>query len=579
VTIAAGLGLAFIFGLIASRFKLPPLLGYLVAGLAIGPFTPGLVADTGLAQQLSEIGVSLLMFGVGLHFSIKDLWSVRKVAIPGAVVQIAVATGLGALLAKSWGWGWGAGLVFGLCLSVASTVVLLRAMTERGQLETVDGRIAVGWLIVEDLATVVALVALPALVVHLGGEPTAGDAGGNIWLTLLFTLAKVTVFVAAMLVLGKKLIPRILGKVARTGNRELFTLGVTAVALGIAFGAAELFGVSPALGAFFAGVVISESDLSHQASAEILPLQETFTVLFFVSVGMMFDPAILVQQPVAILMTLLVVMVGKSIAAGAIVLLFRFPVATAITISASLAQIGEFSFILVSLGISLKLLPASALSILLAVAIVSIALNPAIFASLAVWNRFMTAHPRLKRLLEGRMREYEVLMDEDSRDLEGHVVMIGYGRVGATIGKALSAREIPYVVVDLDRAIVEELQKQGVPTIFGDASRPGMLRHVGLSEARLLVIATPAKSQVRAMVEAARKINPQIEICVRTHSGSDSAYFEEMGIQRVVMGELELALEMADFALKSYIVPRAEADEIIADLRDAGAAALSRKAP
>ena len=516
------------------------------------------------------------MFGVGLHFSIKDLWAVRKIAIPGAIVQITAATVLGMLLVTTWGWSWGAGLVFGLCLSVASTVVLLRAVTEIGQIETANGRIAVGWLIVEDLATVVALVALPALSVPLGGKAAAEGISENVWVTLGMTLAKVGVFVAAMLVLGKSLVPRLLGRVARTGSRELFTLGVLAVALGIAFGASELFGVSPALGAFFAGVVISESDLSHQAGAEILPLQETFTVLFFVSVGMMFDPSVLINQPIQILGVLAIVLVGKSIAAALIMLLFRFPLTAALMIAASLAQIGEFSFILIALGIQLELVPPVSMSIILAVAIISIALNPAIFSSLSIWDKFFSRHPKLRSLLEGRVREYEIHIDEDQRHLTDHAVMIGYGRVGTVIGRALDTKGIPYVVVDLDRTIIDDLNKKGVPTIFGDASRPGILRHAGLRNAKLLVIATPAKSQIRQIVNLARKVNPDIEICVRTHSVNDSVYFEEMGIQRVVMGELELALEMAEFALRASSVDADETEEIVSQLRDDGAKSLTR---
>ncbi len=348
------------------------------------------------------------------------------------------------------------------------------------------------------------------------------------------------------------------------------------MALGIAFGAAELFGVSPALGAFFAAVVISESDLSHQAGAEILPLQEVFTVLFFVSVGMMFDPRILLTQPLQILGVLAIVLIGKSIAAALIVLLFRFPLATALFIAASLAQIGEFSFILITLGIRLGLVPASALSILLAVAIISIALNPAIFASLAWWDKFLHRRPKLKTFFEKRVRSYEIHLEGHEQHMRDHVVMIGYGRVGATIGRALSMKQIPYVVVDLDRTIIEDLKSQGISTVFGDATRPGILRHSGLRTARLLIVATPAKSSIREIVGIARKLNPDIEVCVRTHSATDSVYFEEMGMQRVVMGELELALEMADFALKSYIVPRDETDGIISELRDAGAKALTR---
>jgi CPA2 family monovalent cation:H+ antiporter-2 len=387
---------------------------------------------------------------------------------------------------------------------------------------------------------------------------------------------KVSVFVAGMLILGKSLLPRLLGRVARTGSRELFTLGVVAIALGIAFGASELFGVSAALGAFFAGVVISESDLSHRAGAEILPLQETFTVLFFVSIGMMFDPGVLVEHPWHIVGAILVVTVGKSIAAGGTMLALRFPLDASLLVAAGLAQVGEFSFILVSLGIGLGIVPGEALSIILAASIASIALNPAIFKSLELWRGWMERHRRVLAIIESRAIKQELRLAEHQGHLTEHVVMVGHGRVGATIGRALAMRDIPYVVVDLDRMVVEELKRNGIPTVFGDASRPGILRHAGLESARLMIIATPAKAQAREMVEIARHLNPDIEICVRTHSAADSIFFEQLGIQRVVMGELELALEMAEFALTSYIVPREEAEQIVEELREVGPESLMK---
>src|SRR5688572_19417540 len=351
-TVAAGFGLAFVFGLIATRLRLPPILGYLIAGVAVGPFTPGYVADAGLASQLAEIGVILLMFGVGLHFSIRDLFEVRRIAIPGAVAQIAVATGLGAVISHFWGLPWGSGIVFGLSLSVASTVVLLRALEDRGILESADGRIAVGWLIVEDLVTVLALVVLPVIATSLGGHAIVADAAHavagpsrSLLQTLLITGFKLIAFGVVMMVVGRRLIPLLLKNVISTGSRELFTLAVLAIALGISVGAAYVFDVSFALGAFFAGIIVSESDFSHEAATNALPLQDAFAVLFFVSVGMLFDPSIVIERPLQILMVLAIVMIGKSLASFAIVLLFRYPLHTALTISASLAQIGEFSFI------------------------------------------------------------------------------------------------------------------------------------------------------------------------------------------------------------------------------------------
>jgi CPA2 family monovalent cation:H+ antiporter-2 len=375
-TIAVGIGLAFALGLLALRLRLPPLVGYILAGVVIGPFTPGFTGDVRLAQQLAEIGVILLMFGVGIHFSIGDLLSVKRIAVPGALVQITVATLLGLAASSLWGWSWGTGLVFGLCLSVASTVVLLRAMEARGTLDTPDGRIAVGWLIVEDLATVFVLVVLPALATALGG---ASPRGGQLLVTLVVTIAKVGAFIALMYFVGRRVVPWLLERVARLGSREMFTLAVLAVALGIAFGASALFGVSFALGAFFAGVVVNSSDRSHQAANEALPLRDAFAVLFFVAVGMLFDPSILVDEPLAVAAVVVIVMFGKSLAAFLIVRVLGYPTRTALTISASLAQIGEFSFILAALAVNLGLLPRAGQSLIVAGAIFSIGLNPVAF--------------------------------------------------------------------------------------------------------------------------------------------------------------------------------------------------------
>lgn len=400
-TIAIAFGLAFIFGYIADRIRLPPLVGYLVAGIIVGPFTPGFVADGGLAAQLAEIGVILLMFGVGLHFSPSDLLAVRKIAIPGAVGQIGLATALGVGLAWLWGWSLGAGLVLGLSLSVASTVVLLKALEERDMLNTAEGRVAVGWLIVEDLAMVLALVLLPALAEVLGGHApgaaggAAGDHGagsdGPIWLTLALTLGKVAAFSVLAIVLGPRVVPVILTNVARTGSRELFTLSVLAIALGVAYGSAVLFGVSFALGAFFAGVVLNESRFSHKAATDSMPLQDAFAVLFFVSVGMLFDPSILIRDPLAVIAVVALIVVGKSLIAFGIVILLRFPVGMGLAVSASLAQIGEFSFILVGLGLSLGLLPEEGRDLVLAGALLSITLNPAVFAGVAALRKHLQA--------------------------------------------------------------------------------------------------------------------------------------------------------------------------------------------
>jgi len=439
--IAVGFVLALAFGFAAARVRLPPLVGYLVAGIAIGPFTPGFVADSDLASELAEIGVILLMFGVGLHFSIATLLRVRRIALPGAIAQIAVATAVGGGLARWWGWDSSAGLVFGLALSVASTVVLLRALEQRNELDTENGHIAVGWLIVEDLATVLALVFLPALA-------TGGDSDARSLLTSLgMTSLKVAVFVALMLVGGRRIVPWILHQIARAGSRELFTLAVLAIALGIAYGSAHLFDVSFALGAFFAGVVLAETELSHQAAENSLPLQDAFAVMFFVSVGMLFDPSVVIERPLELLGVLFVIVVGKSLAAFAIVLAFGYPVRTALTISASLAQIGEFSFILAALGVGLGLMPPEARDLILAGALLSITFNPFAFGMIAPMTRWLDRHPRVTALLERRNRR-QAPAGPQAIGLRNHAVIVGYGRVGSVVGHALEAQGLKFAVIE-----------------------------------------------------------------------------------------------------------------------------------
>ncbi|MGN7123494.1 YbaL family putative K(+) efflux transporter [Methylorubrum thiocyanatum] len=561
--IALGLVCAFIGGMLAQQLRLPPLVGYLVAGIAIGPFTPGFVGDPALASQLAELGVILLMFGVGLHFSIGDLLAVRTIALPGAIVQIAVATAMGAGLAWGYGWGAGAGLVFGLALSVASTVVLLRALEGQGLLDTDKGRIAVGWLIVEDLAMVVALVLLPALAPSLGGE-AAGIVGHHVapdhglWVTLGLTLAKVGVFIAVMLLGGRRVVPYLLGLAARTGSRELFTLAVLASAVGIAYASSELFGVSFALGAFFAGMVLAESDLSHQAAADSLPLQDAFAVLFFVSVGMLFDPGIVLREPLSILGVVGVIVLGKSVAAIAIVLAFGHPVGTALTIAASLAQIGEFSFILAGLGISLKLLPEEGRDLILGGALLSITLNPLFFVLADRVSRWLGERPELRRRLERRAAA-PLPVRAAAPEMRGHAVIIGYGRVGSAIGKALQDWNLPFVVVERDRRRVEELRVQGVPAVFGDATAPGILDAADIASARLVVVATPDPHQARRLLAKARAANPEIDSVVRTHSDTERRRLEEDGVGLVLMAERELALGMMTYALRSLGVREGEA--------------------
>jgi CPA2 family monovalent cation:H+ antiporter-2 len=530
-TIVAGLGLAFIFGAIANRLKLPVLVGYLLAGVLVGPFTPGYVADQELAPQLAEIGVILLMFGVGLHFSLKDLMAVRKIAIPGAVVQITAATVMGLGLALLLGWSVGAGIVFGLALSVASTVVLLRALQERRLVETGRGKIAVGWLIVEDLAMVLALVLLPALSGMLGGEAQAGVAGGVAG-AFAITIGKVVAFVAFMLIVGRRVIPWILHRIAHTGSRELFRLGVLAIALGVAFGSAALFGVSFALGAFFAGMIMAESELSQQAANETLPLRDAFAVLFFVSIGMLFDPMVLLREPLAVLATLAIIVVGKSIAALIIVLAFRRPMSTALTISASLAQIGEFSFILAGLGVSLKLLPSEGRDLILAGAILSILVNPLLFAIL---DKVLPKMIAKERKAAGEPALVAAALP--------HALLVGYGRVGKLVAEGLKGKT-PLVVIEDDAERAAELKAAGFETVGGNAVLPEVLLKAGLDKATHLFVAVPSPFEAARIIEQARAANPKAEIIARAYTDADVALLKTAGASHALIGEEEIAKGM-----------------------------------
>ena len=552
-TIAAALGLALILGVVAARLKLPVLVGYLLAGIAIGPATPGFVADIELTRQLAEIGVMLLMFGVGLHFSFADLLKVRRIAVPGAMAQIAVATGLGMALTSLWGWSPGGGFVFGLALSVASTVVLIRALENRDLIDSVNGRIAVGWLVVEDLAMVLALVLLPPLAGWIDGGGAGAPSDASLVGALAMTLVKVAGFVTLMLLVGRRLLPWLLWQVAQTGSRELFTLCVVAAAVGIAYGSAALFDVSFALGAFFAGMILRESELSHRAARESLPLREAFSVLFFVSVGMLFEPRILVEEPLRVVAVIATIMIGKSVAAFLLVLAFRYPLNTALTVSASLAQIGEFSFILAGLGVSLGLLPAEGLSLILAGAIGSIALNPLLFQAIEPAQDWVRSRSALARRLENPADPLAALpLTVDPGQLTGHVVIVGYGRVGRRIGEALRARGVPFVVAEENREIVEQLREQGEHAVSGDASTPMVLAQAHVARARMLVIATPNPARVRRMIEVARMLQPGIEIVVRTHSEEEALLLERERAGKVFMGEHELARGMTSYVLERF---------------------------
>jgi len=544
-TLAIGLVLAFSLGVLAHRLKLPPLVGYLLAGIALGPFTPGFVADQSIANQLAEVGVILLMFGVGLHFSLEELLSVRGIAIPGAVAQGLVSTPLGVALGWWLGWGTGAGVLFGLALSVASTVVLLRLMQERRLLETERGKITVGWLIVQDIAMILVLVLLPGLAGLYKGLEAAPDPAA-IARAVGLMLGKFAIFVAVMLIVGKKLIPAILHYVAHTGSRELFRLAVLSIALGVAYAAAELFGVSLALGAFFAGMMLSESRLSQQAATESLPLRDAFAVLFFVSVGMLFNPGIVIAAPLALLATVLIIVLGKSIAAYAVVRLFGLPGPTALTISASLAQIGEFSFILASLGLSLGLLPAEGRDLILAGAIISIILNPFLFAAL---DFVLT---RRGKAIADRPPTEAIEEPTPTREpirrtaLTNHVVLIGHGRVGSFISGVLGETKTPVFVIEDDKNLVAELKTQGIEGIVGNAADPALIAAANLGEARCLLVAIPDAFEGGQVVQQARAINPKLLIIGRAHSEAEIEHLKKHGADLVVMGEHEIAKAMLD---------------------------------
>jgi CPA2 family monovalent cation:H+ antiporter-2 len=543
-TIAIGLVLAFSLGVLAHRFKLPPLAGYLVAGILIGPFTPGFVADQNIANQLAEVGVILLMFGVGLHFSLEDLLSVRGIAVPGALAQGLVAAPLGMVLGWWLGWAPGAGLIFGVALSVASTVVLLRLLQERRLVETERGKITVGWLIVQDIGMVLVLVLLPGLAGMFHGAATAPDAA-EIVRTITIMLGKFGIFVAVMLLVGKRLIPAILHYVAHTGSRELFRLAVLSIALGVAYAAAELFGVSLALGAFFAGMMLSESRLSQQAATESLPLRDAFAVLFFVSVGMLFNPKIVVEAPLALLATVLIILVGKSIAAYLVVRFFGQSRPTALMITACLAQIGEFSFILANLGLILGLLPEEGRDLILAGAIITILLNPLLFAALDVY-----AARREKALAEAApvAEEQATPMREPIRPTSqtGHVVLVGHGRVGSFISSVLSESKTPLFVIEDDEDAVAGLKARGIEALRGNAANPAVIPAANLNAARCLLVAIPDAFEGGQVVQQARAINPTLPIIARAHSEAEIEHLKKHGASLVVMGEHEIAKAMLD---------------------------------
>ncbi|RVN35346.1 Kef family K(+) transporter [Sinorhizobium meliloti] len=561
-TLVAGLGLAFILGTLANRLRLSPLVGYLLAGVLIGPFTPGFVADQALARQLAELGVILLMFGIGLHFSLHDLLSVRTIAVPGAFGQMALVTSLGFIVTQAIGWPIGAGLVFGLALSVASTVVVLRALQEKRQLETDGGRIAVGWLVVEDVAMILALVLLPAFADVLGGTANRAEPENSGMLTFFephtisgalgLTLAKLAAFFALMAIVGRRVIPAILHYVAHTGSRELFRLAVLAIALGVAFGAAELFGVSFALGAFFAGMILAESQLSQRAAQETLPLRDAFAVLFFVSVGMLFNPMILVEQPLLVAATFLIIVIGNAAAASAIAVMFGYSLPIAVTLGLSLAQIGEFSFILAGLGVELNLLQETGRDLVLAGAILSILINPLLFAGL---DRLM---PRLENRAPVRTEEegrIDITPKLTTTSLTDHAILVGYGRVGRLVAETLQNAGQPYLIVEERQVVADQLRAGGVDVISGNAAQPGLLEAANVNSAKWLISAIPNPFESGNFIEHARATNPKLEIIARAHSDAEVEYLKRLGANLIIMGEKEIARSISEHILSNINAP------------------------
>ncbi|NBS99625.1 MAG: sodium:proton antiporter, partial [Betaproteobacteria bacterium] len=515
--------------------------------------TPGFVGDLGLAAQLAEIGVMLLMFGVGLHFSLADLMKVKSIAIPGAMFQIIVAVGLGALAAIAWGWEIQSALVFGLCLSVASTVVLLRALEARGQLQSVNGQIAIGWLIVEDLVMVLVLVLLPGLA-------SMNQASAGLMETLAWLVIKLAAFVAVMLLIGKRLLPRLLWWIAETGSKELFRLGVIAVAIGVAFGAAKLFDVSFALGAFFAGMMLRESDLSHRAAEESLPLRDAFAVLFFVSVGMLFDPAVLWQHPLKLLIVVMIIVLGKTVAALGLVLLFRYPLSTALTVAAGLAQIGEFSFILAGLGLSLGLITKEAQDLILAGALFSIALNTALFKFIEPMRKLILERSSAARKLEHRLDDLDELPQSTDRVLlAGQVVLLGYGRVGRRIAIALREKSIAMVIIDQNKSVIESLREQGFAAVLGDGSTPEVLIQAHIAQAAMLVLAVDDPVVTQRAANLALEIQPKLSIVIRAHSEEEAEHYNQTGTGLALVPEISLADQMAEQVLLRYPLSRQSA--------------------
>ena len=539
LTLTGGLTAALGLGFATQKLKLSPIVGYMLAGILVGPFTPGYVADKEIATQFAEIGVILLMFGVGLHFHLKDLLAVRKVAIPGAVVQIAAATALGAVVTRMFGWSWTAGIVFGMAISVASTVVLTRVLADNRALHTPTGHIAIGWLIVEDLFTILVLVLLPALF-----DTGEGSSGRSVVATFAWALIKLTALIGFALVAGQRIIPWLLGYIARTGSRDLFTLAVLVLALGIAVGSAQLFGASMALGAFLAGMIVGQSEFSARSASEALPMRDAFAVLFFVSVGMLFDPYKVAEGWPLILATLGIVIIGKPLAAIVVVLFFRRPLRSALSIAVALAQIGEFSFILASLALGLNILPPEATNALVVVSVVSITLNPLLYKCIQPTVRWLE---RMGIAVEAKALPAEEMPEID--EAAHRVIVVGYGPVGQTLSRILKDNGIQVIVIEMNLETVQELRAQGESAVYGDASLREVLHHAGIEHADGLIIAA-SSAPADTIVKAARELNPNIRVLTRVTYLKESQKLREAGANAVFSSEGEVALAMTAFLMR-----------------------------
>lgn len=544
-TLVMGLSAAFVGGMITSKLHLSPIVGYLLAGILIGPFTPGFIADAQVAAQLADIGIVLLMFGVGLHFSLKDLMEVKGIAVPGAIGQIVVATGLGAWITHSWGWPLESCLLFGLSLSVASTVVLLRSLEEASTLHSINGHVAVGWLIVEDLVIVLVLVLIPAL--SPDGPDTLEMGNFSLAIQLGIAVGKIILFMLFMLIAGKRILPWILTLVARTHSRELFTLSVFVVAVGVAFGSAYLFGISFALGAFFAGMMIKKSRFASEVTEKVLPFQDAFTVLFFVSVGMLFNPAILIEEPLNVIAIVLIIMVGKSIAAFGIVLLFRYSARTALNISASLAQIGEFSFILGAIGMTYGLLSEEANNLILAGSLISITLNPLAFKFINLIYTSVLPYPKMTRWLSANSDRLSHINDHQIQSCKNPVILVGYGHFGKNLVDRIKMAGIDVIVIEMSRRLVESMREEGICAVMGDAAFIQTLQKAGIDKAKSLVISIQNPYNARRIIKAARELKPDIEILIRAHTDEELSYFNDQNVDLVATGRDEVARRMTDY--------------------------------